>query len=305
MTKNLSSLKVFHSDRFDLPLPSGHRFPMEKYRLLRDSLLSHEILKSENLYEAPLANVDDILRVHTKEFYDAVATGSLDPKAQRLIGFPWSEVMIKRSRASVGGFVSAVESAIKNGIAGNLSGGTHHSFADHGEGFCVFNDFAVAALKCIHEYDFHDILLIDLDVHQGNGNASILRDFEEVFVFSMHGGNNYPYRKIDSDLDINLPDNSKDEEYLNTLTKVLVKLSQRKWDIILYQAGVDPLEEDSLGKLSLTHQGLKERDLLVLNFAKERDIPIALGLGGGYSKPITHSVQAHLNTYLAVKEVYF
>ncbi|MCR9203715.1 MAG: histone deacetylase [Halobacteriovoraceae bacterium] len=305
MKKKFSSFKVYHSDRYDLPLPDGHRFPMDKYRLIREKLLSQEILKEENLFEAPLAKVDDILRVHSRTFYDAVANGSLDKKAQRLIGFPWSEVMIKRSRASVGGFVSAVESAIENGIAGNLSGGTHHSFADHGEGFCVFNDFAVAALKCIHEFDFHDILLIDLDVHQGNGNASILRNYEEVFVFSMHGGNNYPYKKVASDLDIDLPDNTDDEKYLSTLTKVLSRFSQRKWDIILYQAGVDPLKEDTLGKLALTQQGLKERDLLVLKFAKERNIPIALGLGGGYSMPISQTVQAHLNTYLAVKEVYY
>lgn len=301
----MEKLKVFHSDRFDLPLPLGHRFPMEKYSLLREALIEKRILTAGNLFEAPLAEKKDILRVHTPEFYESVEFGTLDEKAQRLIGFPWSEVMIKRSRASVGGFLSAIDAAIDFGVSGNLSGGTHHSFSDHGEGFCVFNDFAVGALKCIEERNFHDILILDLDVHQGNGNAAILKDREEVFVVSMHGATNYPYKKPPSDIDIDLPNHTTDKEYLETLSRLLSNLGKRKWDIIFFQAGVDPLKEDSLGKLDLSHEGLFMRDQLVLEFAKNRNIPIALGLGGGYSKPIGPTIQAHLNTYLAVKKVYF
>lgn len=304
MSKDFSQFRVFHSDRYDLPLPIGHRFPMEKYGRLRKALITEGILSQENLEEAPFAPKEDILRVHTHTFFEAVKNGTLDKSAQRLIGFPWSEVMLKRSLASVGGFLKAVEEALEFGVSGNLSGGTHHSFSDRGEGFCVFNDFAVAAMKCKEAYDFHDILILDLDVHQGNGNAEILKSVEEVFVVSIHGEKNYPYKKPPSDLDIGLPDDTEDDEYLDTLERTLQRLDLRKWDIILYQAGVDPLKEDTLGKLSLSHQGLFQRDLKVLQFAKDRKIPIALGLGGGYSKPIEPTIEAHLNTYRAVREVY-
>lgn len=277
---------------------------MEKYRLVREELLRREILSEENLIKAPLASKEDILRVHCEEYYDHIEKGTLDSKAQKLIGFPWSEVMIKRSRASVGGFLSAVESALLNGVGGNLSGGTHHSFRDRGEGFCVFNDFAVAGFKLIEEKNFHDILVLDLDVHQGNGNASLMTSKEETFVVSLHGERNYPYRRPPSDIDIDLPDHTQDSAYLEVLEQTLEKLSRRKWDIILYQAGVDTLKEDKLGRLDLTLDGLIERDRLVLSFAKNKQIPIALGLGGGYSSPISTTIEGHLNTYKVVREIF-
>lgn len=297
--------KVYQSDRFDLPLPDGHRFPMDKYKKVKNGLISQSILKKDQILEAPMASPEDILRVHDEKYYHAIEFGTLDPREQRKIGFPWSEVMLKRSRASVGGFISAVESALENGVSGNLSGGTHHSFKNRGEGFCVFNDFSVAAFKLIHERGFKNILILDLDVHQGNGNAEICKDIPEIYVMSIHGKSNYPYKKPPSDWDIALEDNTEDEAYLKTLDSVLKELSLKSWDIILYQAGVDPLKEDTLGRLSLGHQGLFQRDQMVLSFAKARSIPIALGLGGGYSSPIDHTVEAHLNTYRAIKKVFF
>lgn len=297
-------LKVFHSDRYDLPLPEGHRFPMDKYKKVREGLLNQGLVQDYQLIEAPFAHVEDILRVHDEKYYHAIEFGTLEPREQRKIGFPWSEVMLKRSRASVGGFIKAVDHALEFGVSGNLSGGTHHSFKDRGEGFCVFNDFAVTAFKCIAERGFKNILILDLDVHQGNGNASICRDISEIFVVSMHGKANYPYHKPPSDWDIDLEDNTEDEEYLKTLESILKELSLRSWDIILYQAGVDPLKEDGLGRLSLSHQGLYQRDLMVLSFAKKRRIPIALGLGGGYANPIEATVEAHINTYRALSKVF-
>ncbi len=304
MSKLPPKFKVFHSDQYDLPLPEGHRFPMEKYSLLRKSLVDQEIIPKENLIEAPLATKEDILRAHSEIYFQKIESGSLNKKEQRLIGFPWSPIMIKRSRASVGGFIAACESAIEHGVGGNLSGGTHHSFFDHGEGFCVFNDFAVAALKFATEKQMHDILILDLDVHQGNGNAAILSSHPEVFVCSFHGKTNYPYKKQDSDLDIAFEDNTEDEEYLQILDKTLKRLSLRPWDLILYQAGVDGLKEDKLGKLSLSLEGLFTRDKMVLQFAKDRKIPIALGLGGGYCKPINKTIEAHRNTYRAIREIF-
>lgn len=277
---------------------------MHKYSLLRKTLLNEGILHEDQLFSAPLAHKEDILRVHAEDFYEKVETGNLSKKEQRLIGFPWSPVMIKRSRASVGGFVAAVESALEEGIGANLSGGTHHSFHDHGEGFCVFNDFAVAALKCIEEKQLHDILILDLDVHQGNGNAALLSHHPEVFVCSFHGRTNYPYKKQESDLDVEFEEGATDHEYLEKLDATLSRLQKRPWDIIFYQAGVDSLEFDKLGKLNLTFEGLKKRDSMVFQFAHQRNIPVAIGLGGGYSDPIGPTIEAHLNTYRVLKEIY-
>lgn len=298
-------MKIYYSDHYDLPLPKEHRFPMQKYGLIRRSLLEQGIVKENELFPAPLSSKEDILRVHTESYYLDIQNGTLGTKEQRLIGFPWSPIMIKRSRASVGGFLAAVNASLKDGIAGNLSGGTHHSFPDRGEGFCVFNDFAIASKKLIHERGFKNILILDLDVHQGNGNAFILTPRKECYVVSFHGKNNYPFRKEKSDLDIELPNDTTDDTYLSQLQHTLKELeSLRPWDIILYQAGVDGLQEDKLGKLSLSHKGMYERDRLVFQFAKKKSTPLAVGLGGGYSNPITSTVEAHLNTYRAIKEIY-
>jgi len=298
-------VKAFYSDPFDLKLPPEHRFPMEKYKMLREALIAEGIFKLQELELSPLASYEDITRVHTPQYYHAVEFGTLEPSAQRKIGFPWSEMMLKRSLASVGGFLAAVDYAQGHGFAGNLSGGTHHSFPSHGEGFCVFNDFAVACLKLIHEQDYKNILVLDLDVHQGNGNAAILTPVKEVFVVSLHGRKNYPYKKPPSDWDVAFEDNTEDDEYLTKLNEVLEELFVRPWDMVLYQAGVDPLREDRLGKLSLSHQGLFQRDKLVFNKCHKNSIPVAIGLGGGYATPIKHSIEAHCNTYRAAKEIFY
>lgn len=279
---------------------------MDKYKKVREGLLKNNILQESQVIPAPLASKEDILLVHEEKYYHAIELGTLEAREQRKIGFPWSEIMLSRSRASVGGFLAAVENSLTNdyGVSGNLSGGTHHSFADRGEGFCVFNDFAVAGIKLINEKSFKNILILDLDVHQGNGNAAILKDVSEVFVVSLHGKENYPYQKPPSDWDVPLDSNTEDEEYLKTLESVLKELDHRHWDIVLYQAGVDTLKEDKLGKLNLTLQGLFQRDQMVLTYAKSRNIPIALGLGGGYALPIELTVEAHLNTYRAIDQVY-
>lgn len=300
------SFQVFHSDKYDLPLPEGHRFPMDKYKKVRQGLIKQGLVQENQIKLAPFAGKEDVLLVHDEAYYQAIELGTLEARDQRKIGFPWSQTMLPRSRASVGGFLSAVENCLSNeyGVSGNLSGGTHHSFRDRGEGFCVFNDFAIAALKLVKERSFKNILILDLDVHHGNGNAEILAPFKEVFVVSMHGRSNYPFKKPPSDIDIALEDNTNDETYLKKLAALLKELDHRPWDIILYQAGVDPLKEDKLGKLDLSHQGLFQRDHMVLTYAKNRKVPIALGLGGGYAQPIELTVEAHLNTYRAILQVY-
>ena len=297
-------MKVFYSDHYEVPLPDGHKFPMEKYRLVREKLLSENILESSELFEPELPARETILLAHSAEYFDAFESGKIDPKIIRRIGLPWSRELFYRSLASVGGAIGAARSALDSGIGGNLAGGTHHAFRDHGEGFCVFNDFAVVILQLLKCGLIHRAAIVDLDVHQGNGNSAILGANPDVFIFSMHGARNYPFTKVPSTLDLALEDNTNDEEYLTLLKKNLPAIFEFKPDIILYQAGVDPLKEDSLGRLALTKEGLMERDRFVLSECKSRGIPISLGLGGGYSKPVTHSVEAYCGTYRVVKELF-
>ncbi len=295
-------MRAFHSDRYEIPLPPGHRFPIEKYRLLRELLLERAILHPEELEEAPLASKDELLAAHTDQWVEAVFEGTLDAMTQRRIGLPWSPELVLRSRASVGGTLRAARWALEHGIAGNLAGGTHHAFSDRGEGYCVFNDLAVATRVLQREGRVRRIAIVDLDVHQGNGTAEIFEGDPTVFTFSMHGEKNFPFRKTVSTLDVNLPDGCDDALYLRTLRKHLPEvLDESTPDLLLYQAGVDPLAEDSLGRLSLTFEGLKARDREVLQAAKERHIPLVLTMGGGYSKPIDHSLEAHANTYTLAK----
>lgn len=274
---------------------------MEKYRLLRIALLENKILSPEELYPAPLAKKEQILLAHAETYYEQIETGSVPAFIMKRIGFPWSERVILRSRASVGGFMAACTTAIDEGFSANLSGGTHHAHHDRGEGFCVFNDFAIASLYLLSVQKVKKILIIDLDVHQGNGNSSILGNHKDVFVFSMHGKNNYPFEKIPSHLDVELPDNCEDEQYLSELEKHLSSLSNKPFDFIMYQAGVDPLKGDRFGKLSLSFEGLKSRDQMVFDFAKKLNIPMAMALGGGYAEPIENTIRAHLNTYRIAK----
>lgn len=305
MPPNLSRLKVFHSDHYAFPLPDRHRFPQEKYRLLREALLRDGVLDDAELVEAQLAPLHALTLAHTERYVRCLLDGSVDPKIMRRIGLPWSPELMQRSLASVGGTLSAGEEAIENMVSGNLAGGTHHATADAGEGFCVFNDIAVAILYLLEQGMIKRAAVVDLDVHQGKGNAAILGQREEVFVFSMHGEKNYPFQKVPSTLDVELPDHTGDTVYLSMLRKHLPAIFHFEPDIIFYQAGVDPLKkEDRLGRLSLTLGGLAERDRVVLSFCHSISIPVALTLGGGYGVPIELTVQAHVQTYRLVKEIF-
>ncbi len=297
-------MKIFYADNHDLNLPPGHRFPSGKYGKLRRALLENEIIGAASLHPSPLANDTELTRAHAPEYVAAIETGTIDPKAMRRIGFPWSPFVAKRARATMGGAVAAAKAALEDGFSGQLAGGTHHAHYDFGSGYCVFNDFAVAALALIAEGLAKRVVIIDLDVHQGDGNAAILSPREDVFVLSVHGEKNFPFRKATSDLDLNLPDGVEDREYLSAVAGVLPAVWEFKPDIVLYQAGVDPLKEDRLGRMALTHNGLKKRDKLVLGECKRRGVPVSLGLGGGYANPIDLSVAAYANTYRAAKAVY-
>lgn len=298
---NWNSFKFFYTDHIEVPLPPGHRFPMQKYRMLREKLIIDGILNKDQLHEAPLASNEDLKRAHTERYVDALKNHTLSEKELRPIGLTWSKELLNRSLASVGGFISSSEFALKSGFSALLAGGTHHAHADKGEGYCVFNDFAVAALRLIEKKIVKKILIIDLDVHQGNGNSSILGDRRDVFIFSMHGEKNYPFRKVPSHLDVPLKEGTSDDEYLSKLSQSL-DIIEDDFDIIFYQAGVDGLKEDNLGTLCLTYEGLMERDKIIFEYANKR--PIAMALGGGYSKPIELTINAHVNTYKVARSYF-
>jgi acetoin utilization deacetylase AcuC-like enzyme len=244
------------------------------------------------------------LRAHAAPYVEAVLAGRLDRAAERALGFPWSEELVLRSRASVGGTLAASRAALRDGIAGNLAGGTHHAFRDRGEGYCVFNDHAVAVRALQEAGLIRRAVIVDLDVHQGNGTAALFEGDDSVFTFSMHGARNFPFRKERSCLDVELPDGCEDTQYLETLAAHLPSVLERaRADLLLYQAGVDPLAGDLLGRLALTHGGLRARDRLVLEAAWTRSLPVVLTLGGGYARPIERSVEAHAGTYAVAREV--
>jgi acetoin utilization deacetylase AcuC-like enzyme len=227
----------------------------------------------------------------------------LDPKIVRRIGFPLTQGLVTRSLATVGGAVAASEIALEDGVSGNLAGGTHHALYDAGEGFCVFNDIAVAGLRLLNARKVHRVAIIDVDVHQGNGNSAILGDLPQVYIFSMHGRKNYPFIKVPSTVDIELEDGVGDDEYCSILSAQLPFIADFKPDIVFYLGGSDPLETDSLGRLSLSLKGLAERDKLVFEWTRSLGIPVSLALGGGYSKPIQHTVDAHVQTFALAKEI--
>lgn len=297
-------MKFFYSDSFDLPLPAGHRFPGQKYGMLRRKLLADGILTPSLLSVSPAADPADLTPTHAVDYVRAFEDGTIAERAMREIGFPWSWHLVQRTRATVGGAIAAVRSAIQTGLSGQLAGGTHHAHYDRGSGYCVFNDFAVAARKAIDETWAKRIAIIDLDVHQGDGNASLLSHRTDVFVLSVHGENNFPFRKHRSDLDVPLPDGTGDDDYLKALSDVLPAVFAFRPDLVLYLAGVDPLGEDKLGRLSLTFEGLMRRDALVLGECINRGIPVSMGIGGGYADPISLTVEAYANTYRVAKRLY-
>jgi len=292
-------LQIYYSDHFVLPLPQGHRFPMQKYQMLRNEVV---MLKDVHLEEAPLASIDDLLLVHDRSYVERVIHGQLNASEQREIGFPWSEQMVIRSRRSAGATIAACMAARINGVAVNLAGGTHHAYADKGSGFCVFNDAAIAAKKVQQEFSLQrhhisPVLIIDLDVHQGNGTAAILQDDKSVFTFSMHGEKNFPFRKESSDLDIGLADGCEDAEYLAALERGLQMIAnQIQPELVIYLAGADPYHGDRLGRLNLSQDGLGLRDETVLQWCFKRKIPVAIAMAGGYGNPIEETVAIHAQT---------
>jgi acetoin utilization deacetylase AcuC-like enzyme len=295
-------MQAFHADQFVLPLPSGHRFPMAKYRLLRDRLAA-ELGGTVSFMPALPATDGELALVHTPRYIQSIADGTIEAGALREIGFPWSEAMAERARRSVGATIGAARTALKEGVAGNLAGGTHHSYADKGGGFCVFNDAAVAARllqaerRRTHHAPFR-VAIVDLDVHQGNGTAHVFRGDDTVFTLSMHGARNFPFRKEASDLDVELPDGCADDDYLHALDMALDTLSAR-FDpaFVLYLAGADPHEGDRLGRLKLTFDGLEARDRRVFEWAWQRGLPLAFAMAGGYGERIENTVQVQVNTF--------
>lgn len=294
-------MRVFYSDHHGVPLPEGHRFPMGKYRALREALLAEGVLASHELTPAPLAEQAELLHAHDPAWVQAVLSGAVPAPAMRRVGFPWSPELVRRSRASVGGTLAAARQALDDGLSGNLAGGTHHAGRDHGEGFCLFNDLAVTALVLLAEGRVSRVAVVDLDVHQGNGTAAILGQHPQVHTLSVHGEHNFPFRKVPGHVDVGLPDGTGDAPYLAALDAVLPGVFDFGPDLVLYLAGVDPLAEDRLGRLSLTAAGLRERDRRVLAACHAHGVPVALTLGGGYAQPIEASVQAHVGTWRAAR----
>lgn len=286
-------------------LPAGHRFPMGKYARLRALLRERGLVRDEELVPSPPAPAWALELAHDAAYVRAVLDGTLDERAQRVLGFPWSEALVARSLASAGGTLAAARAALEDGIAGNLAGGTHHAFRDHGSGYCVFNDLAVAALAVLAEGRVGRVLIVDVDVHQGDGTAAILAGDERVFTLSVHGAKNFPFRKQRSTLDVELPDGTGDEAYLMALAPVLMRaFDAARPDLVLVQAGVDPLADDKLGRLSLSLDGLAARDEQILATCKTRGVPVALTLGGGYADPIDKSVEAHAQTYAVARRLF-
>jgi acetoin utilization deacetylase AcuC-like enzyme len=299
-------VRAFYADHFVLPLPDGHRFPMAKYAALRERLKAH--LPDVRFAEALPATDGELALVHTPAYISAVAEGGLTNAEQREIGFPWSPAMAERARRSVGATLQACRAALAGeGLAGNLAGGTHHAYAHKGGGFCVFNDVAVAARLMQVEWARKGrqhraqplrVAIIDLDVHQGNGTAHIFRDDPCVFTLSLHGENNFPFRKEPGDLDVELPDGCNDPTYMQALEQALVELDDRfSPDLVIYLAGADPHEGDRLGRLSLTDDGMEARDRRVFEWAWQRRIPVAITMGGGYGRDIETTLRVQFNTW--------
>lgn len=306
-------MHAFYSDHYVLPLPQGHRFPMAKYRMLRDRVAQE--LPQVQMLEAPRASDGELALAHHPAYIRQIADGSiqvLQPQAMREIGFPWSDAMVERSRRSAGATVAAVRAAMGGqGIAANMAGGTHHATADKGGGFCVFNDAAVAARVAQAEWGrAHgphrkplQVAVVDLDVHQGNGTAQIFQSDASVFTLSLHGEKNFPFRKEASDLDVHLPDGCGDDAYMEALETALDQLERRfEPGLVIYLAGADPFEGDRLGRLKLTFDGLQARDRRVFDWAWQRRLPLAFAMAGGYGVQIEQTVQVQINTYTVAVE---
>lgn len=299
-------LKIAFSPIYKYSVPEGHRFPMVKYELLPEQLLYEGTVTDANFFHPKKLGETEILKTHTPAYWDKLRLQQLSRKEERAIGLPMSPQLIERGRHIAHGTIECALYAKEHGVALNIAGGTHHAFANRGEGFCVFNDFAIAAHHLLEHGLAQQILIVDLDVHQGNGTASIFQDEPRVFTFSMHGAKNYPLRKEQSDLDVGLPDKMEDGPYLQLLQKHLPRLiEQLEPDFIFYLAGVDVLATDKLGRLGMSLQGCRKRDEFVFQTCKRHHIPVAVSMGGGYSERIAHIVEGHANTYRAAQEIFF
>jgi len=288
---------VWSSAKYTFPLPSGHRFPIAKYELLRQRVIDEEIVPAEHVHDPSPATRADLLRVHTPDYVDRFTTGTLTRDEERRLGFPWSPALVERSYRAAGGTLEAAVRALDDGVAMNLAGGTHHAFPSHGEGFCVFNDVAVAvrALQC--DGRIARAAIVDLDVHQGNGTNEVFAYDDRVFTFSMHGRKNYPFHKVPGSLDVELDDRTGDDEYLELLADALpLVLHEARPDLVVYLAGADPYVGDRLGRLALTFGGLARRDTFVLNQCREVGLPVVVTIAGGYAEPITDTVAIHAAT---------
>lgn len=299
-------LRVAWSEAYVLPLPPNHRFPMSKYEVLPQQLVHEGTVREENIFRPEPLTDARVVRTHDPGYWSRLRTLSLSDREVRRTGFPLTEALVNREVIIANGTVGCARFALQHGVAMNTAGGTHHAFTDRGEGFCLLNDIAIAAHDLLDEGLANKILVIDLDVHQGNGTAQIFRDDPRVFTFSMHGANNYPLIKETSDLDIGLADGTSDRFYLSTLDYNLKNLlDQVEPDFLFFQSGVDILDTDKLGRLAVTRAGCRERDRMVLSLARQHQIPIVASMGGGYSHDFRDIIEAHANTYRAAQEIFF
>ena len=299
-------LKIAWSPIYSHPLPVGHRFPMEKYSLLPEQLLYEGTVTDENFFAPPPLEEKYITNTHTPDYWHRLRTLQLTPKEVRRTGFPLSEGLVHREIVIANGTVLAAHYALEHGVAMNIAGGTHHAFTEHGEGFCLLNDIAIAANYLLEKGLVRKVLVVDLDVHQGNGTAEIFRDEPRVFTFSMHGAKNYPLHKEPSDLDVPLPDGTDDKAYLDILRHTLPRLlDEQQPEFVFFQSGVDVLASDKLGRLSMTIAGCRERDRVVFDLCRQHKLPVVASMGGGYSERVADIVEAHANTYRLAQEIFF
>ena len=296
-------MKVFYSDSYEFPLPAGHRFPLKKYGMLRRQISANQLVPPSDLKPARSATRRELTLVHDLDYLARIENGRLSAKEIRRIGLPWSPELVRRTFHSVGATIQTCSAAMEDGVAVSLSGGTHHAFRDHGEGYCLLNDSVIAARGLQSDGTIQNAVVIDCDVHQGNGTAALCDTDPTIFTFSIHGKNNFPFRKEKSDLDIELEDNTGDQTYLNALSDGLVKV-QKNFDaqLAIYLAGADPYHQDHYGRLALTKSGLSNRDRLVLQWCRDADLPVAVTMAGGYAKNIADTVDIQYETVRRAKE---
>jgi acetoin utilization deacetylase AcuC-like enzyme len=297
-------MQVFYTPRYYADIGPGHVFPIRKFELVRDKLLAEGTVEPAEIVEPGPAPLEDVLLVHTTDYVSRLCSGNLSPKEIRRLGLPWSESLVQRSFYAVGGTLAATRASLAAGYSSNLAGGTHHSFPERGEGFCVLNDVAIAIRAMRERKLFQRAAIVDCDVHQGNGTATIFAGDTDTFTFSIHGANNYPLFKAESTLDVELADGTSDTEYLETLAKHLPSVFAAEPEIVFYLAGADPYRGDKLGRLALSIDGLRERDAYVLRECYEREVPIVTVMSGGYGKDINDTVEIHCNTIRMVKEIF-